>query len=671
MQNPLKNLFFVFDKNNMRIVFSIILVFFHTINTLAQSCNLPKNKELNNRFSDAKALMQQNMDLGVKYMNEIIKTNPNYYPASLILGDYYLKKAQESALRFQTKTALEYAQTAVSNLNLSYKNCNEYDSSRSAYLLGEGYYICRNFEKSKFFFQTFLSAQNKAESLVLGAKKRMKMIEDYYVLINNPIPFNPRILKNVSTKNDEFFPLISHDGSILLYTVRYEKRPNVFIEELMQSIRTKNEEGIEEFSNGERMTTPFNTGKIQGGTSLTVDNRIMYITICSHDNCDIYYSKNEKGAWQPLIKMPNTVNTEYFEGQPSVDATGNVLYFSSNRPGGFGGYDIYKIVRKHQDSLWSAPINLGKEINTEFDEKTPFIHCDNQTLYFSSNGHGGVGGFDIFYSRQEKNGMFSKPQNIGYPLNSQKDEVAYIVSADGKRIYFSAMLLSGEGGWDIYCSELTKEAAPSHVLLIKGKITDEEGKPVPEVNVDLTSLKTYETSHSVTDSKTGDYAVSTPVEKDEDYMMTIKKKGFFYNVMFYRPDSSNYVPPTIENVKLDRIKTEVPYTLENVNFDYNSAKLTEISKAYLHQLALFLSEYPQYNIEILGHTDAIGTEEENMILSEKRCRTVVNYLIMAGTDSKRLTYKAFGKSLPMATNETSIGRALNRRVEIVLSMRKK
>lgn len=641
-----------------------------TISATAQNCKLPKNKELNNKFNDAEALMRQNKDLSIRFLTEIAKNNPNYFPATLILGKYNLEKAKDAAMRFQSKVSLEYAKTAIEYLTLSFGNCDSYDSCRAAYLLGEGYYLCRNYEKSKAFFQLFLSSENAAPLCLKAAKKRMKMIEEYFDLINHPIKFDPKMLKNVSTKDDEFLPLISHDGSILLYSKRSEKRSGEFVEELMISQNTGAENGTEEFSKGERMTTPFNTGKIQGGTSLTIDNRIMYITICNYDNCDIYYSKNVKGAWQPLIKLPNTVNTEYFEGQPSVDATGNVLYFSSNRPGGYGGYDIYKIVRKHQDSLWSAPINLGADINTEFDEKTPFIHCDGKTLYFSSNGHGGVGGFDIFYSKADDNGSFSKPENVGYPLNTEKDEVAYIVSADGKRIYFSSMLLSGEGGWDIYCSGLTENAAPNQVLLIKGKITDEDGKPVPDVNVDLTSLKTYETSHSITDSKTGEYAVTTTVGKGEDYMLTVKKKGFFYDVKFFRPDTGNYVPPTIEDVKLDKIKTGVPYELKNVNFDFNSAKLTDNAKAYLHQLSMFLNEYSQYDIEILGHTDYIGSQEDNMILSERRCRTVINYLITAGIDAKRLTYKAFGKAVPMASNETSKGRALNRRVEIILSVKK-
>jgi outer membrane protein OmpA-like peptidoglycan-associated protein len=650
---------------------SVFIFFLLTLSSAAQNCKLPKNKELNDKFNDAKALMQQNKDVSVRFLSEIAKSNPNYFPATLILGNYNLEKAKDAALRFQSKLSLEYAKTAIDYLNLSYGSCNNYDSCRAAYLLGESYYISRNYEKSKFFFQFFLSSENAAPSCLKAAKNRMKMIEEYFRLINNPIEFDPKMLKNVSTKDDEFLPLISHDGSILLYSRRSEKRPGEFVEELMMSTRTEAENGDGEFSKGIRMSSPFNTGKIQGGTSLTIDNRVMYITICNHDNCDIYYSKNIKGAWQPLIKLPNTVNTEYFEGQPTVDATSNVLYFSSNRPGGFGGYDIYKIVRKHQDSLWSAPINLGADINTEFDEKTPFIHCDGKTLYFSSNGHGGVGGFDIFYSQIDGSGKFTKPQNIGYPLNTQKDEVAYIVSADGKRIYFSSMLLSGEGGWDIYCSALSENAAPNQVILIKGKITDEDGKPVSDVNVDLTGLRSYETSHSVTDSKTGEYAVTASVDKDEEYMLTVKKKGFFYNVQFFQPDSGNLVPPTIENVRLDKIKTNVPYALENVNFDFNSAKLTETGKAYLHQLSMFFDEYPQYDIEILGHTDAIGSEEDNMVLSERRCRTVINFLITAGIDSKRLTYKAFGKSAPMTTNETSEGRALNRRVEFVLSVRKK
>lgn len=633
----------------------------------SQDCKLVKSKALSQRFSDASSLMKNNKELGIRYLVDIANNFPAYYPATFLVGQYYLEKAKDAQIRFRQKDAADYANSAINYLNLSYSTCDLYDSVRAAFLLGEANFMNRNFENASKFYQVFLDSKYSANSCKALANRRMEMIDDYFDIINNPVSFNPKILKNVSTKNDEYLPLISLDGSILLYTQRSQKSTSNFVEELMISTLQEFGDDGEVFSPGSRLPKPFNAGKLQGGASLSIDNRIMYITICNYDNCDIYYSKNVDGVWQNLIKMPNTVNTEYFDGQPSVDATGNVLYFSSNRPGGYGGYDLYKIVRQHPDSLWSAPINLGPNINTEFDEKTPYIHCDGRTLYFSSNGHGGVGGFDIFFSRLQNLNTFSKPQNIGYPMNTENDEVAYVVSADGKRIYFSSKLVSGEGGWDIYCSDLYDGAGPNQVLLIKGTVTDDDGNPIPDVSVDLTGLTSFETSHSVTDPKSGEYAVSTPVDKDEDYMLTVKKKGFFYNVKIFQPDSGNYVPPTIDNLKLQKIKTGVPYTLENVNFAYNSARLTEISKAYLHQLALFLEEYPQFNAEIRGHTDGTGSDEENLILSERRCKTVVNYLVTYGIDVKRLSFKGFGKSAPLTSNSTSEGRAINRRVEVVLS----
>ncbi|MCQ2251238.1 MAG: OmpA family protein [Bacteroidales bacterium] len=634
-------------------------------------CPTIKSKDLEKRYADAYELMQSNRELGIKYLVELGKAVPEFYPASHVIGGYYLEKAKDAHIRFQQKLAMENSTTAIQYLRLSHKHCPQYDSSRAAFMLGECYFLNHKYEDSRRYFEEFLGAEACAKSCVSAAKRRLEMINEYFYIISNPIKFDSQILRNVSTKDDEFLPLISHDGSILLYSHRYMKRGGDYQEELMESHLEGVDSLGELFTPGVRMPYPFNTGKTQGGASLTIDNRILYITICSHDNCDIYYSKFQNQEWQPLIKLPNTVNTEYFDGQPSVDPTGNVLYFSSNRPGGYGGYDLYKIQRMHEDSLWSSPINLGPDINTEFDEKTPFIHCDGKTLYFASNGHGGVGGFDVFHAHLRADNTFGKPINAGYPLNSENDEVAHIVSADGKRIYFSAKLLSGEGGWDIYCANLDEKSRPGDVLLIKGKVTDEEGKPVADVDVDLTGLRTYETSHSRTDRKTGEYAVATSVNQDEDYMLTMKKKGYFYNVSFISPDSGNYVPPTIDDVTIEKIKTGVPIQLENVNFGFNSSQLTEHSKAYLHQLSMFLAEYPRYNVKLLGHTDGIGDEDVNQALSERRCKTVYNFLLMSGIDAKRLSYKALGKTSPTATNATDQGRAQNRRVEMILSDGKK
>ena len=650
----------------MKLLFSIIPLFISLSMVAQKPCQLPKVKGLEHKFDDAVYLLSQNQDIGVKYLSEITIDYPKYYPATLILGEYYLKKQLDAQLRFQTDRALEFSRLAQKNLSLSFEFCPTHDSSRACFYLGECYYLDRKFEQAESLFNNFLANDNSAPSCRVKAQKRLDMIHEYYDIISHPVKFNPRELKNICTADDEYLPMISPDGELFVFTRRHIKRNGDFSEQLVLSRKIPTTDTVAElYTTGEPLPSPFNQGKLQGGACFTVDNRILYITICNHDDCDIYYSANENGVWQPLIKLPNTVNTELFDGQPTVDATGNTIYFSSNRAGGYGGYDLYKIVRKSTDSLWSAPINLGPKINTEFDEKTPFIHSDNKTLYFASNGHGGLGGFDIFVSRLDDMSRFSKPKNIGFPINTEGDEVAYVVSADGKRIYFSSNMLSGQGGWDIYCSDLPPEASPHQVLLIKGKITNEKGEPVPNVSIDLTGLKTFETAHDET-KKNGEYAVSTQVNDDEEYMLTIKKQGFFYNVQVIQPDSVEYVPPTFKDIRIDRIQTGVPVVLENVNFEFNSAKLSPSSEAVLRQLALFFTEYPQYKIELGGHTDAVGNNEFNMILSEKRCRTVYNYLVMVGIDPSRLTYRAFGKTTPMATNTTSEGRALNRRVEFIL-----
>lgn len=611
---------------------------------MAQSeCPTVKSKDLQKRFADACTQMQTEQELGIKALSNIVSVAPDYYQASLIIGEYYLNKMKDAQIRFEQRMASEYAKSAEFYLQKSYNSCNKYDSSRATFLIGECYYLSRKYDLAKTLLTNFLESSNPASSCVPRAKKRLAMIDDYNDIISHPITFESKMLRDVSTKDDEFLPLMSHDGTILLYTRRQGRRNGTAIEELMMSTLERIDEEGEIFSPGIKMGPPFNMGDLQGGASLSIDNRILYITICQGDDCDIYYSRNDNGEWQPLVKLSNTVNTEYFDGQPSVDPTGNVLYFASNRPGGYGGYDLYKVTRKTADLPWSAPVNLGPTINTEFDEKTPFMHCDGKTLYFSSNGHGGVGGFDIFHSRMEENGEFSKPKNIGYPLNTESDEVAYVVSADGQRIYFSAKLLSGVGGWDIYCAELAQNARPDPVVFPR--------TPPKIVETTVPFGKTGTT----TETDTVRYAKNTTVfdnwpdkkpANETEYIELFKKKN---------SDGANSQ------------RHGGAIELEDINFDFNSSKLSAHLLTYLSRLSEFLKEYPQYNVELLGHTDGIGNVSANMTLSDRRCRAVYNALVKNGVDPKRLSTKGFGMSSPMATNETDKGRALNRRVELIIT----
>lgn len=656
-----------------------VLFFLMLINcslSAQKQCKLPSSKDLNDRYNKALLLYEYNKSEAVPALENIVAQYPSHFKAAFVLGDYYLSVQKKSQSEFANDASQIAAVKALKYLKLSFDYCIEYDSCAALFDLGEFSFINRNFTDADKFFFDFISNENASKVKMKYAQMRKAMIDEYFNILKNPVKFNPREVKDICTTDDEYLPQISPDGSMIFFSRRVKKSDGEYIEELMVGKKIPVVDTTYElFSEGIKMPSPFNQGKIQGGASITVDNKVIYITICGYDrmgyssqlNCDLYYSIFDSGRWGQLQKLPNTVNSSAFEGQPSVDVSGNVLYFSSNRPGGYGGFDIWKIVRVNSESLWSSPVNLGPRINTSFDEKTPFIHGDGRTLYFSSNGHPGLGGMDIFYSRLSEDEInWSKPENIGYPINTEGDEVAYVVSADGKRIYFSSKYLSGTGGWDIYSSELYPEAAPGRILLFKGKITDDNGTPVPDVNVELTGLKTYETAYGVSDKNTGEYYVGTPVNENEDYMLSVKKSGFFYDTRFIDTDSLKYIPPTREDIILCKVKAGVPVLMDNVVFDSNSASLAETATPFLQQFLLFLKDNPDLKIQINGYTDNIGTPESNLALSKRRCKTVINYLVMSGIDQSRLSYKAYGQTQPVSDNNTVSGRALNRRVEFVI-----
>ena len=632
-------------KNKLAVILALVAA--PSVMMAQSNCPTIKSKDLQKRYAEACAQMETDKELGIKSLANLVSVAPDYYQASLIVGEFYLDRMKDAQIRFEQKEAFDYAKSASSYLQQSYNACNKYDSSRAMFLLGECYYLSRKYDMAKTLLTNFLNTDNPAASCVPRAKKRLSMISDYEDIMAHPIKFESKMLRDVATKDDEFLPLMSHDGTILLYTRRQGRRNGTAIEELMMSTLNRIDEEGEVFNPGVKMGPPFNMGDLQGGASLSIDNRIIYITICQGDDCDIHFSRNDNGEWQPLVKLSNTINTEYFDGQPSIDPTGNVLYFASNRPGGYGGYDLYKVTRKTADMAWSAPVNLGPTINTEFDEKTPFMHCDGKTLYFSSNGHGGVGGFDIFHSRLEDNGEFSKPKNIGYPLNTESDEVAYVVSADGQRIYFSAKLLSGIGGWDIYCAELAQNARPDPVVF-----------PRTKPQIVETSVPFGKTGTTVVTDSTR-FGGTTMVYDDWSRKKPSTEIEF---IDYFKKKSGSQSTSSSDEAK----KHGGAIELEDIKFDFNSSQLSDHLQTYLSRLAEFLKEYPQYNVELLGHTDGIGNVEANMALSQRRCRAVYNHLVKNGVNAKRLSFKGFGMSTPMASNETDKGRALNRRVELLL-----
>lgn len=667
------------QKFYIKLFLLIIIGFSFSSEIYAQKrCRPTKNKKAVPLYEQALNMKDFNLAESTRLLERAVLIEPDFYEAAFELGYIYYNKIVDAEKKFMRQGISKYYTKAEKYFNISLDECKSFSNYLVLFYLGELNYLKRDYKKSKEYFMQYINATELDEKYDKHVNKRLTHIEDYFYLIKNPVDFDPQILENISTEADEFLPLVSPDGLLIFYTRRSKKNaeallPDDYIEELMISHRlTPLDSVFEVYSEGQPMPKPFNDGRLQGGATITIDNKELYITICDYErtnytsvrNCDIYFSTFDENKWTALRKLGTHINgLQTFEGQPSITSLGDILYFSSNRDGGFGGYDIYKVVKDSVTRMWGHPINLGPVINTEGDEKTPFIHSDNQTLYYSSNGLGGMGGFDIFISRKTEDAKWQKPQNIGYPINTVGDEVAYTVSANGKKIYFSSMSFDGVGGWDIYTADLTQDMRPKKIVFIKGKITDNEGKIVTDAKVELTNLETFESTEGFVDNKTGKYAVTSTVRKDEEFMMTIKKKGYFYDTWKIDTKDKRFDPPTKRDVKIDKIEKGKTITLNNVNFATNSAELTNKSVAYLNELVEFLNVNPTMRIEIRGHTDNIGNEDDNINLSYARAKSVRNFLIEKDINRKRLTFKAFGESKPITTNNTKEGRAINRRVE--------
>jgi outer membrane protein OmpA-like peptidoglycan-associated protein len=425
------------------------------------------------------------------------------------------------------------------------------------------------------------------------------------------------------------------------------------------------------FSEGEEMPEPFNLNDNEGGATVTIDNNTLYYTVCkytkdkSYYNCDIYYSENVNGEWTPIKSVSDKINLPFsWESQPSISADGKTLYFISDRPGGYGGYDIYRSI-KNDNGEWGTPINMGPNINSTGNEKSPFIHPDGKTLYFSSDGWMGLGGYDIFYSRLNDDGTWSKPVNIGYPINSPDDEVGFLVSTDGSQGYFASNKFNGKGGWDLYSFDLYKEAQPEKVLFLKGTVKSETEVETGRAKIELKNVETKKISEIPLDSNTGNYVAVAPF--NSDYIMTVKKAGYVYETRYIARIDSTFKTPKQLDLQLEPIELNKSYRINDIYFDFNSFTLTNESKMVLDQLIAFLNENASIHIEIQGHTDNIGNDADNLKLSKNRAESVYNYLNANDISEIRLTYKGFGKTIPVATNDTEEGRAKNRRTVFVIT----
>ena len=485
--------------------------------------------------------------------------------------------------------------------------------------------------------------------------------------MSNPVPFQPVNLgPAVNSEYSEYWPALSVDEKILMFTVMLPGKaqsgedPLYLHEDFFYSTRLDGN-----WEARKNAGAPLNTMDNEGAHSMTADGRILWFTACNRQSglgmCDLYYSTWEGDRWSSPKNAGSPINSRYSEKHPAISADGRFLYFTSNRPGGSGSYDIWMSERSGEN--WSKPVNMGDSVNTPGLEQSPFIHPDQQSLYFSSTGWPGMGQGDLFLTRQERKGEWTLPENLGYPINTHNDDIGLSLNAMGNRAYFASN--RGEGtDTDIYAFEMPEDVRPVPVSYMEGRVYDARSMRGLRAVLQLIDLETEEAVMELESNEgEGDYLISLP--SDRDYALNVSADGYlFYSEHFTFTGLHSQLEPLRRDVPLQKVRVGSVVVLHNIFFGTDSYELEAASRVELNRVYDFLSVNPAIGVEISGHTDNTGTPEHNQSLSEQRAQRVVDYLVNRGIDTKRLKAAGYGELQPRADNELEEGRALNRRTEL-------
>lgn len=641
-------------------------------------CHEIDNKNIIKEYDKAIGLLiSRKYEESEKILNKILKEEEDFTEAIAALAEIqYIR--YENALDGKKKDF--YLQNYALLLEKIVIICPEFENYQLFFIIGKILYRDKKYEKSQKYLSTFITKITDGK-FYEEAVVMIENMQTYNNIISKKVPYSPELIINVSSENDEYLPFISPDGSLLFFTRAYMKKDisssylTKYVEEFSIS-HSKNDSGID-FGQISAMPSPFNAGRNQGAATININNSILYMTICEfvsrdYNNCDIYQSTKTSNGWAALKNLGANVNGTFtWESQPSISADGKTLYFASIRSENIGfdpnnpTSDIYYSTL-NSDGTWSKAKNLGPTINTAGNEKSPFIHSDSQTLYFSSDGHIGVGGYDIFFSKY-RDEDWAIPQNIGFPINTENDDIGFVVNTSGTKAYFASNKLKGIGGWDIYSIDIYEEIKPEKVVLIKGEIFDEHGYGLSEAQIDFINVENNQISEGVINKNSGQYAVAIkPEKKEEEYLVVVKKKDYSFTSTLV-DISENNTQETIQiNFDVKPIEEGISVKLNDIYFATASYQIDKKSNIVLNNFIIFLNENPKVKIEIGGHTDNIGALQTNILLSQNRAKSVYDYLLKNGISKDRLQYKGFGPNNPVATNETEEGRAKNRRTEFFI-----
>jgi len=602
---------------------------------------------------------------------EWIKVAEEYYEAgegtySLAL-DNYLKayRANSGHALLNYKIGVCYLYTArdfgeaVFFLEQAYEQ-DDYIAGDILILLGRAYQQNLQFdpaiEKYQAFFESLPSISKKVLKPIID--KSIHECESGKILIENPVDVDIyNVGNNINSKHDDYNSVIKEDTSVFYLTSRRENttmgnrfpEDNKYYEDVYYAERI-NDEWQPAQNIGRRLNTEFNDAVI----GLSPDQRLLFVSRPDIDGGSIYYSEEQGGKWsRPEPFLPKVISTEHMETTIAFSPDMNTFYFVSDRPEGIGGRDIYSC-EKNTGGSWSKPKNMGPRFNTPYDEEAVFIDYSGDTMYFSSQGHNSMGGYDIFIAVKDDAGNWADPENLGYPINSPGDEVFFRTFKSSNRGYFTSFRDEGYGGLDIYEYEIRM---PDKYM--EGSILDKASSSPLQAKLLFIHDDFID---SVFSDEQGKYQWKIP--KRVEYTVQVSAKNYMpYSDEVNTAVLNFYDILLTKDFLLEKVEVGAKVVLKNIYFEFNKATLKEASFRELENVIGFMKDNPKVKIKITGHTDNVGSRQYNLNLSQARAKSVVEHIKSKGIDPGRMEYKGYAFDQPIADNDTEEGRAQNRRVE--------
>lgn len=614
------------------------------------------------------------------YLDTLTPGNPNI---SFNIGVCYVNSIYDKA------KAIPYLENAIENVSLDYIGLPEDITAPvfAFYYLGRAYMINYQIDDALKYFEKFKYYLTDNDiDLLKDVNRQIEMCYNAKKLMANPVNIKIENLgEPVNSSFPDYSPVLSLDESTIIFTSRREgstggkkDTDGKYFEDIYIAYYSTDKKS---WVNMRKIGANINSSGHEASISMSLDGTQLFIYKDDNGDGNIYVSYFKNDDWTAPEKLNSTVNSKSWETHACLSPDGNTLYFVSNKPGGYGGRDIWRS-EKLASGKWSEAVNVGPKINTEYDEESPFMLPDGVTLYFSSKGHESMGGFDIFTSTQSDDGFWSAPENIGYPINTTDDDVFYVPTMDQKHAYYSSAKEGGLGDQDIY--KLSIIAPKKLVAHIKGIIFDELSYKPVAAKLEITDASTGDIIASFTsDEENGDYYVSLPTGKTYSMFVTANKY-LPYKEIFDIPDTISdpeiykaiimkkaIIASTKKDDKILFDNKEITVgeriILENVLFDFDKYTLRPESTTELDKWVKFLTENSTLKIEVSGHTDNKGTAAYNYDLSDNRAKTVYDYFASKGIAKDRMKWKGYGFDLPIASNKTDEGRQKNRRTEIKIT----